>query len=86
MRNALSALFAKPDAARFDAALGAANDAIEATRPLLDTLHASREERHRLQRILSHLHFVRSALLDPESPLAPLNRNRPARPQPGASS
>ncbi|PRF40038.1 FUSC family protein [Burkholderia multivorans] len=86
MRNALSALFAKPDAARFDAALAAANDAIETTRPLLDTLHASREERHRLQRILSHLHFVRSALLDPESPLAPLNRNRPARPQPGASS
>ena len=46
----------------------------------------TREERHRLQRILSHLHFVRTALLDPESPLAALNRNRPVRPQPGASS
>ncbi|HGL4260271.1 FUSC family protein [Burkholderia dolosa] len=86
MRTALSALFAKPDAARFDATLAAANAAIDATRGALDAFTPSREERHRLQRILSHLHFVRTALLDPESPLAALNRNRPAHPQPGASS
>ena len=86
MRSALSALFSKPSAARFDATLAATNAAIDATRQTLDAVEPSREERHRLQRILSHLHFVRTALLDPESPLEPLNRNRPVRPQPGASS
>jgi hypothetical protein len=30
-----------------------------------------RDERHRLQRILSQLHFIRTALLDPQSPLEP---------------
>ncbi|MGF6937978.1 hypothetical protein OKW41_007140 [Paraburkholderia sp. UCT70] len=30
----------------------------------------SREERHQLLRILSQLHFIRTALLDPQSPLA----------------
>jgi len=28
-----------------------------------------REERHQLQRMSSHLHFIRTALLDPQSPL-----------------
>ena len=86
MRAALSSLFTRPDAERFDATLAAVNDAIDATRQTLDAFTPTREERHRLQRILSHLHFVRTALLDPESPLAALNRNRPVRPQPGASS
>ncbi|AIO48392.1 FUSC family protein [Burkholderia cenocepacia] len=86
MRSALSTLFTRPSAARFDATLAATNAAIDATRQTLDAFEPSREERHRLQRILSHLHFVRTALLDPESPLEPLNRNRPVRPQPGASS
>jgi hypothetical protein len=31
-----------------------------------------RDERHQLQRILSHLHFIRTALLDPQSPLETL--------------
>ncbi|MET3819473.1 MULTISPECIES: FUSC family protein [Burkholderia] len=86
MRTALSALFSKPSAKRFDATLAAVNAAIDATRHTLDAVTSSRDERHRLQRILSHLHFVRTALLDPESPLEPLNRNRPVRPQQGASS
>ncbi|HDR9027348.1 TPA: FUSC family protein [Burkholderia vietnamiensis] len=86
MRAALSALFAQPDAGRFDATLAAVDAAIDATRHTLDAVTPSRDERHRLQRILSHLHFVRTALLDPESPLEPLNRNRPVRPQQGASS
>ncbi|MBE0628077.1 MAG: FUSC family protein, partial [Burkholderia vietnamiensis] len=86
MHAALSALFAQPDAGRFDATLAAVDAAIDATRHTLDAVTPSRDERHRLQRILSHLHFVRTALLDPESPLEPLNRNRPVRPQQGASS
>ncbi|KVA02658.1 fusaric acid resistance protein [Burkholderia ubonensis] len=87
MRGALSALFEKPAADRFDATLAATNAAIDATRQALAALIAlapPRDERHRLQRILSHLHFVRTALLDPESPLASLNRGR--APQQGTSS
>ncbi|MBR8145324.1 FUSC family protein [Burkholderia sp. AU19243] len=86
LRTALSALFTKPNAERFDTTLDAVNAAIDATRQTLDAVAPSRDERHRLQRILSHLHFVRTALLDPESPLEPLNRNRAVRAQPGASS
>ncbi|KVO42068.1 FUSC family protein [Burkholderia ubonensis] len=87
MRDTLSALFEKPAADRFDATLAATNAAIDATRQALAALIAlapPRDERHRLQRILSHLHFVRTALLDPESPLASLNRGR--APQQGTSS
>jgi hypothetical protein len=39
---------------------------------LLTTFAPPREERHQLQRILSHLHFIRTALLDPQSPLEAL--------------
>ncbi|WP_322106419.1 FUSC family protein [Paraburkholderia sp. J41] len=46
---------------------------------------AAREARHRLQRIQSHLHFVRTALIDPQSPLAGYARDgRPAAAQQGA--
>ena len=33
-----------------------------------------REQRHRLQRMSSHLHFIRTALLDPQSPLGHLSQ------------
>lgn len=75
MRRNVCALFAGPKPARFDAALAATIDAIAATRQALDTFAPPAEERHRLQRILSHLHFVRTALLDRESPLAALDGN-----------
>jgi uncharacterized membrane protein YccC len=68
--KALAALFARPSAARLDAALAASFDAIAATQQALTAFAPPREERHRLQRILSYLHFVRTALIDPESPLA----------------
>jgi hypothetical protein len=44
---------------------------------MLQTVVSSREDRHRLQRTLSYLHFIRTALLDPRSPL---NASRPAMP------
>jgi hypothetical protein len=65
-----------------DAALAATADATAAVQQLLTTLTPSstlgpqHEERDRLQRILSHLYFVRTALLDPQSPLATLVRER----------
>jgi uncharacterized membrane protein YccC len=69
MRDALAALFDRPRTARFDAALLATADAIAATQQVLATFSPPREERHQLQRLLSHLHFIRTALLDPQSPL-----------------
>jgi uncharacterized membrane protein YccC len=68
--KALTALFARPTDTRLDAALAANVDAIAATQQALAAFAPPREARHRLQRILSHLHFVRTALIDPESPLA----------------
>ena len=68
--KALTALFARPTDARLDAALAANFDAIAATQQALAAFAPPREDRHRLQRILSYLHFVRTALIDPESPLA----------------
>ncbi|CAJ4128645.1 fusaric acid resistance protein [Burkholderia pseudomallei] len=85
-RDALAALFDKPAPARFDAALAAAVDAIAATQQALVAFAPPREERHQMQRILSQLHFVRTALLDPESPLAALNGARTPTDQPGVSS
>ena len=68
--KALIALFARPTDARLDAALAANFDAIAATQQALAAFAPPREDRHRLQRILSYLHFVRTALIDPQSPLA----------------
>jgi uncharacterized membrane protein YccC len=71
--TAVSCLFERPRAARLDKALAATADAITAVQQTLSTFTPPRDERHQLQRILSHLHFIRSALLDPQSPLAQAN-------------
>jgi uncharacterized membrane protein YccC len=71
--DAVARLFDKPDAARFAAALASTSDAIATLQAMLDAERPPREERHRLQRILSHLHFIRTALLDPQSPLEPFS-------------
>jgi uncharacterized membrane protein YccC len=76
MRDALAALFERPREDRFDRALAATTDAIAAVQQMLATFTPQREERHRLQRILSQLHFIRTALLDPQSPLEPLMSGR----------
>jgi uncharacterized membrane protein YccC len=72
MCDALTALFERPRADRFDRALAATGDAIAAVQQVLATFTPPREERQQLQRILSQLHFIRSALLDPQSPLEAL--------------
>jgi uncharacterized membrane protein YccC len=76
MRNAVAALFDRPGAQRMDAALAATSDATAAVRQVLATFTPAREERHQLERILSHLHFIRTALLDPQSPLETLVAKR----------
>lgn len=78
-------LFARPGNAGFDAALAACLDAMAATRTMLAEFDAPRDERHRLQRILSHLHFVRTALIDPRGPLAQF-ASGPRGGKPAASS
>jgi uncharacterized membrane protein YccC len=67
-------LFDHPTTPRFEAALSATALAIERLRAQLDTVHEPREERHRLHRMSSHLHFIRTALLDPQSPLGHLGQ------------
>ena len=66
--DAVARLFDRPGEPRFTAALDRTARAIAATQAVLADAHPPREERHRLQRIVSHLHFIRTALLDPESP------------------
>ncbi|SAL19716.1 fusaric acid resistance protein [Caballeronia cordobensis] len=75
MLDAVARLFDRPNATRFQAALAAAVRAIADTQTLLLETGSSREERHRLQRIVSHLHFIRTALLDHESPFASFARD-----------
>jgi uncharacterized membrane protein YccC len=72
MRDAVAALFGQPNPDRLAAALSATADAIAAVQQTLVTFTPPREARHLLQRVLSDLHFIRSALLDPQSPLAAL--------------
>ena len=78
-RNAVAALFDRPNAERMDAALAATATATAAVQQLLRAFTPPREERHQLQRILSHLHFIRTALLDPQSPLETLVSERTER-------
>ncbi|QSN62237.1 FUSC family protein [Caballeronia sp. M1242] len=68
--DAVARLFDRPNTARFDAALRCAETAIADVQRLIAASERPREDRHRLQRIASHLHFIRTALLDPESPFA----------------
>ncbi|WP_250512812.1 FUSC family protein [Caballeronia sp. INDeC2] len=78
--DAVARLFDRPQAQRFDAALAATQRAIADTQALLALTDRPREDRHRLQRIASHLHFIRTALLDHESPFArfaPAGRHAP---------
>ena len=81
--EAVSALFERPSEARYRDALEKTERAIDAIHTVLqglwkpvatstvDRSHSvSREARQQLQRIQSHLHFIRTALIDPQSPLA----------------
>ncbi|TDV25399.1 putative membrane protein YccC [Paraburkholderia caballeronis] len=69
MLDAVSRLFAKPGRDRYRQTLAANDAATVYVQQLLQSFDPPREERRQLQRILSHLHFVRTALLDPQSPL-----------------
>jgi uncharacterized membrane protein YccC len=67
-RDALAQLFERPDARALEDALVAVRAATWIAQDMLQAVHADRERRHDLQRILSCLHFIRTALLDKDAP------------------
>jgi uncharacterized membrane protein YccC len=79
-------LFERPDAQRVEQALVSVRAATGVVQEALDVVHDVRERRNDAHRILSHLHFIRSTLLDRDAPLGTFARRRRARgttPAPG---
>ncbi|MCG1018131.1 MULTISPECIES: FUSC family protein [Burkholderiaceae] len=72
MLNTLAALFSAPSHRRLADAREATAASINAALAMLRSVVRSRDDRHRLQRTLSYLHFIRTALLDAQSPLSEL--------------
>jgi uncharacterized membrane protein YccC len=77
--HCVARLFDHPAPQRFDAALSATSVAIADLHALLNSSPKPPDERRRLQRMSSHLHFIRTALLDPQSPLGALDLHRNER-------
>ncbi|MBO9535786.1 FUSC family protein [Herbaspirillum sp.] len=69
LRETIPALFNTPNRDTFANALAANDHAIAQVQQAIGPHYRERSERHRLQRTLSYLHFIRTALLDPQSPL-----------------
>jgi uncharacterized membrane protein YccC len=74
LRETLPALFNQPTPATLAAVLDANNRTIAEVQQAIGPHYRERSERHRLQRTLSYLHFIRTALLDPQSPLRPMRQ------------
>jgi len=74
--DALAALFEVPRADRFARALSATVEAIVAVQQTVASYTPAGPQRHGLRGILSQLHFIRTALLDPQSPLEPFMNRR----------
>jgi uncharacterized membrane protein YccC len=68
--HSVAALFERPQVDRSTTALARTERAIASLKEILSQSRPPRAERYRLRRILSHLHFIRTALLDPESPVS----------------
>jgi uncharacterized membrane protein YccC len=79
--DAVARLFERPNGQRFDAALAATALAIQDVQARLAEAGAAREDRHRLRRVASHLHLIRTALLDREAPFARHASVHPATPE-----
>ncbi|OAJ52789.1 FUSC family protein [Paraburkholderia ginsengiterrae] len=67
-RDDLARLFERPDAGALERALVSVRSATWIAQDMLQAVHAERDKRHDLQRILSCLHFIRTALLDKDAP------------------
>nr|WKF60955.1 p-hydroxybenzoic acid efflux pump subunit AaeB [Paraburkholderia busanensis] len=64
----LSRLFTRPDARSLELALISVRAATWIAQDVLVIVHADRNRRHDVQRMLSCLHFIRTALLDKDAP------------------
>lgn len=86
LRETVPALFNDPNRTTFAAALAANDQAIKEVQQAIGPHYRERSERHRLQRTLSYLHFIRTALLDQHSPLHTMRADNPndATPHSGA--
>lgn len=69
LRQTIPALFNAPGRDTLAAALRANDRAIAQVQQAIGPHYRERSARHRLQRTLSYLHFIRTALLDQQSPL-----------------
>ena len=70
----LASLFERPDPERLNRALVSVLLATGVAQQVLDVVHTDRERRHDLQKLLSYLHFIRTALLDRDAPLGVVAR------------
>ncbi|CAB3797620.1 p-hydroxybenzoic acid efflux pump subunit AaeB [Paraburkholderia caffeinitolerans] len=70
----IARLFEDPGAAPLERALVSVRAATRIAQEALPGVRHDRERRHDVQRILSHLHFIHSALIDRDAPLAALAR------------
>ncbi|WP_090689036.1 FUSC family protein [Paraburkholderia phenazinium] len=68
MQVDISGLFEQPGARSLARALASVGVTIDAVQAVLQSVHADRERRHDMQRILGCLHFIRTALLDKDAP------------------
>jgi len=68
IRRALSQLFDQPNEIRLGRALTSVNRAIRSVQRQLDEGPELDEQRYKMQRILSQLHFIRSVLVDKDAP------------------
>ncbi|TDV26790.1 putative membrane protein YccC [Paraburkholderia caballeronis] len=73
----IATLFSRPDRRQLDRALVSVRAATWVAQQVLDAVHTDRGRRHDLQRLLSYLHFIRSALLDRDAPLGAISRSGP---------
>ncbi|TXC82562.1 FUSC family protein [Paraburkholderia azotifigens] len=64
----LAELFERPDKAHADRAQISVRAAMRVVQQVLEAVHTDRDRRHDQQRILSCLHFIRTALLDKDAP------------------
>jgi uncharacterized membrane protein YccC len=76
MGRALIRLFVQPSPKHLERALSAVDHAIETAQSaqLHQEPNSGQFERSPLRRVCSYLHFIRTSLLDPNSPLAKHNR------------
>lgn len=64
----LAQLFEQPDKAHVERTQTSVGAAMRVVQQVLEAVHTDREKRHDQQRILSCLHFIRTALLDRNAP------------------